>query len=98
MSERNDAMNPSHRSVENSMTPPVAAPPSQQSIAVPPRRRWLSLSLRTLMILVLLLAVWLAQQVNRARGVRRAIDAIEAGGDIVRFEGRDARHLAPGST
>src|SRR4051812_25186139 len=47
-------------------------------------RRWLALSVRVLMVLVVLLAVVLARVTNRARAQRRAVATIRAaGGEII---------------
>ena len=58
---------------------------SQESAADPrkPRRRWLQISLRTLLILVTLLAAGLGLVVNPGERQRRAVAALEAiGGDV----------------
>ena len=48
------------------------------------RRRWPRFSLRTLLILTALVAVWLGVQVNKAQKQRAAVAAIEAaGGQII---------------
>jgi hypothetical protein len=49
-----------------------------------PHRRWFQYSLRSFLILVTALAVWLGIVVNRAREQREAVKAIEAlGGEVV---------------
>jgi hypothetical protein len=48
-------------------------------------RKGLRISLRTLIIAILLLAVWLGYQVHRARDQLRAIEAIRAAGGWVRY-------------
>ena len=59
-----------------------------------PRRRWFQFSLRTLLVLVAVVAVWLALLVNAARKQREAVAAIEAlGGRIVYEHGSN---LPPG--
>lgn len=45
-----------------------------------PRRRWFQFSLRSLLVLVTVFAVWLGLQVNRANRQRRAVEAISAMG------------------
>ena len=49
-------------------------------------RRGLRISLGTLMIAILILAVWLGDRVNSARDQLRALDAIRASGGWVRYE------------
>ena len=51
-----------------------------------PRRRWLQVSLRTLLILVTLLGIWLGWVVNRGERQRRAVAAIREIGGIVYYE------------
>ena len=49
-----------------------------------PRRRWLQISLRSMLAITTLICVWLAVQVNNARRQRDAVTAIEAvGGSVV---------------
>ena len=43
-----------------------------------PRRRWFQFSLRTLLVLVTVLCVWLAMTAERARKQRKAVAAIRA--------------------
>ncbi|MFZ5831465.1 MAG: hypothetical protein ACOY3P_15380 [Planctomycetota bacterium] len=51
-----------------------------------PRRRWLQYSLRTLLIVMTLLAVWLAFYTSRARRQARAAKALEeAGAEVLYF-------------
>ncbi len=50
-----------------------------------PRRRWFSISLRTLLLLVAVLAIWLGWQTNRARKQRRAVAAVLERGGTVRY-------------
>ena len=49
-----------------------------------PRRRWFQYSLRTLLVLVTVLCVWLGVTVNRARKQREAVAAIQELGGTVR--------------
>jgi Leucine-rich repeat (LRR) protein len=49
-------------------------------------RRWWTLSLRVLMLLIALLACWLAWQTNRARTRQRAIASIERAGGEFTFD------------
>jgi hypothetical protein len=51
-----------------------------------PRRKWLQLSLRTLLVLVTVLCVWFARQSYRARMQAQAIAAIEKLGGHVGFD------------
>ena len=54
-----------------------------------PRRRWLQFSLRTLVVLMLLLGAgfgWLAHEVDRARTQQKAVAAIEKLGGRVECE------------
>jgi hypothetical protein len=69
------------------MTDPIESE-SSQSLELPgkPKRRRLALSLRSLMILILIVGVWLAWQTNRARTIRRAVDTIEKAGGQVLFK------------
>jgi hypothetical protein len=54
-----------------------------------PARRWFQYSLRSFLVVVTALAVWLGVVVNRAREQREAVKAIEAlGGDVI-YEGED---------
>jgi len=50
-----------------------------------PRRRWFQYSLRSFLILVTALAVWLGIIVNRAREQREAVKAIEALGGTIAY-------------
>ena len=53
-------------------------------LARKPRRRWLQISLRTLLILVTLLSIGLGWVVNRGERQRRAVAALEEmGGDRI---------------
>ena len=51
-----------------------------------PNRRLLRFSLRTLLILTALVAVWFAWQVTKAQKQRAAVAAIEAAGGVVTYE------------
>lgn len=54
-----------------------------------PKRRWLQFSLRTMLVLVLLVAVlcgWLRHKVNQSEQERRAVEAILAMGGKVEYE------------
>jgi hypothetical protein len=42
----------------------------------PPRRRWFRISLRTLLLLVTVLCIWLGVKVNLARRQKEAIAAL----------------------
>jgi len=55
------------------------------------RRRYLTFSLRTLFVLLTVLAVWLGVVVNRAREQREAVKAIEALGGFVFYDWQNAR-------
>jgi hypothetical protein len=50
------------------------------------RRRWLQFSLRGLLALLTVFAIWLGVIVNRAREQREAVKAIEATGGIVQYD------------
>ena len=52
--------------------PATATPPATR-----PKRRWRTMSLRALMLLIVVLAGWLAWQTNRARAQRWAVEVIE---------------------
>jgi hypothetical protein len=60
------------------------------SAPVPPRsrlrRRWLRFSLRTLLIVVTLLGIWLGVKVDQARRQKRAVDTLRMLGAGVRYE------------
>jgi hypothetical protein len=60
-------------------TPAVTAADSTQR----PRRRWLRFSLRTLLILVTVLCIWLGVKVNQARRQKESTDALRKMGAIV---------------
>lgn len=62
------------------------------------RRRWFQFSLRTLFVLMTILAVWLGLVMGKARKLRRAVDAITAAGGEVYFhhQSQDAEAPAPG--
>jgi hypothetical protein len=49
------------------------------------RRRWLSYSLRTLLLVTAAVAVWLGVQVNRATNQRRAVSMVKERGGTVRY-------------
>jgi hypothetical protein len=76
------------RRLEMSMTDPIESESleSPELPSKPKRRRRLAVSLRSLMILILIVGVWLAWQTNRARTIRRAIDTIEKSGGLVVFQ------------
>ena len=58
--------------------------PAMETTARNPRRRWLQISLRSMLAITTLICVWLAVQVNNARRQRDAVTAIEAvGGNVV---------------
>ena len=60
--------------------------PESSSVAQqPPNRRWLGFSVRTLLLLTALVAVWLGVQANRVHKQRAAIAAIEAAGGTVYY-------------
>ena len=60
----------------------------------PPRRRWLRVSLRTLMVLVLLVGVGVGWYVNRVRTQRLAVAAIEAAGGSVFYDDQFSTNVA----
>ena len=49
-------------------------------------RRWLQFSLRSLLVLVTVLAVWLGREVNRARRQNEAVAAIQQAGGMVFYD------------
>jgi hypothetical protein len=51
-----------------------------------PRRRWRTISLRGLMLLILLTAVWLGWETNRARRQKHAIETIQRAGGLFFFD------------
>ena len=60
-----------------------------------PKRGWLRFSLRTLLILTALVAVWLGVQVNKAQKQRAAVAAIKAaGGHAVQLQYHGWRGIA----
>jgi len=59
----------------------------------PPRRRWLRYSLRTLLVLTTLVAIWLGIKTNRARNQRTAVNALRAAGARVLY---DFQAILPG--
>src|SRR5262245_27650401 len=59
-----------------------AAEPSRSK----PRRRWFSVSLRTLLVLVTVLAIWLGWQANRAHKQREAVARIRELGGVVAYD------------
>src|SRR5438445_315216 len=61
--------------------PATATPPATR-----PKRRWRTMSLRALMLLIVVLAGWLAWQTSRARAQRRAVETIESQGGIVFYD------------
>jgi Leucine-rich repeat (LRR) protein len=63
-------------------TPTVTAAAS----TIRPRRRWLRFSLRSLLILVTILSIWLGVKVNQARRQKEAVAALVELGAIVRYE------------
>src|SRR5688572_26162539 len=56
------------------------------STSVPPRRRWLRFSLRTLLVAVTVLSVWLGVKVDQARRQKRAVETLQALGADIRYE------------
>ena len=63
-----------------------------------PKRRWLQFSLRTLLVLVLLVSVlcgWLRHKVNQSEQERRAVEAILAMGGEVEYEHEQGRKGKP---
>ena len=61
-----------------------------------PRRRWFQFSLRTLMVLVTVLCVWLGLVSERARKQREAVAAIEALGGWVWYDYQNSGQEPPG--
>ena len=61
-----------------------------------PARHWFQYSLRSFLILLTALAVWLGVIVNRAREQREAVKAIEAGGGMVVYGWQECMPPAPG--
>jgi len=51
----------------------------------PTKRRWLAYSLRSLLILITVVAVWLGIKTTQARRQKAAVAAIEASGGMVRY-------------
>jgi hypothetical protein len=51
-----------------------------------PRRRWLRFSLRTMLLLVTVLGVWLGMRVNQARWQKEAVEALRMRGFYVNYE------------
>ena len=70
---------------------PLSANDQATSDAVPrgPRRRWMQVSLRTLLILVTLLSIGLAWFVSRGERQRRAVAALEKVGGVVFYDSPD---------
>jgi hypothetical protein len=54
-------------------------------ISTKPRRGWLRISLRTLLLVVAAIAVWLGVQVNRATNQRRAVRMVGDRGGLVHY-------------
>jgi hypothetical protein len=52
--------------------------------SVRPCRRWLRFSLRTMLVVVTLLGVWLGVKVEQARRQKRAVDTLKALGTSAR--------------
>ena len=63
-------------------TPTVAA----AAATIPPRRRWLRFSLRSLLILITVLSIWLGVKVNQARRQKDAVAALRGLGATVYYE------------
>ena len=59
------------------------------------KRRWLQYSLRTFLLLVAVLSVWLANEVNNAQKQRAAVAAIQENGGTVVFDWVRKNWLAP---
>jgi hypothetical protein len=66
-----------------------AAPQTRATQPARPRRRWLRFSLRTLLVVVTLVAVAVAYWVNGAQRQRRAVAAIQAVGGEVGYDYTD---------
>jgi len=64
------------------------------TVSTEPKRRWLRFSLRSLMLLVLVLAVALGWAVHKARQQGIAVSALKEMGCIVRFREGDPDTLA----
>jgi hypothetical protein len=65
--------------------------------SAPPRspRRWLSFSLRTLLLVTAAVALWLGVQVNRATNQRRAVSMVKERGGTVRYAHQSRMHPIP---
>ena len=66
--------------------PRPASPAATQALYMKSPRRWFQYSLRSFLVLLTALAVWLGIVVNRAREQREAVKAIEALGGIVHYD------------
>ncbi len=49
-------------------------------------RRWLTFSLRGLLVVLTVVCLWLGRQVERARKQREAVDAIQAVGGTIEYD------------
>src|ERR1051325_8963858 len=59
---------------------------AQSLSVVQPRQRWLSYSLRTMLLVVTLFCIWLGVQVDRAQRQKRQVKAIEQLGGHVLYD------------
>jgi len=73
--------------LEDRMTTPASTPdivaspaPTATPLATRSRRRWLRFSLRTMLVLVTVLGIWLGVRVNQARRQKEAVAALTARG------------------
>jgi hypothetical protein len=53
---------------------------------VPPKRRWLRFSLRTLFVLVTIVGGWIGWQMNAARRQKQAVEALERAGANINYD------------
>jgi hypothetical protein len=51
-----------------------------------PKRRWFRFSLRTFLVIVTLICVWLGWKINEARKQKQAVEAIQANGGTVLYD------------
>jgi hypothetical protein len=51
-----------------------------------PKRRWFRFSLRTFLVIVTLIGVWLGLKINEARDQKQAVEAIQANGGTVLYD------------
>ena len=70
--------------------------PSRMFAALTPKRRWLRFSLRSLLVVIAVLCIWLGMEVNRVREQKQAVEMITRLGGRVSYDYWDNAIRQPG--